>query len=143
WAGGGIGGGGVGGRPGGAGRGLDEPFGPCAGAALYRRAMLAEIGLFAERFFAYLEDVDLAWRARRAGWRCRYVRAARVAHQHSATAGGGSAGKRYLLGRNKGWLIARDYPTPALWRWLPLLVAHDLAAGGFGLAAGGRGAPAP
>jgi len=118
----------------GADRGLDDPFGPCAGAALYRRAMLAEIGLFAERFFAYLEDVDLAWRARRAGWRCRYVRAARVAHQHSATAGEGSARKRYLLGRNKVWLIARNYPTPALWRWLPLIVAYDLAAVGYGLA---------
>jgi GT2 family glycosyltransferase len=124
----------LGGQPVGADDELDEPFGPCAGAALYRRAMLAEIGLFAEGFFAYLEDVDLAWRARRAGWRCRYVRAARVAHQHSATAGEGSARKRYLLGRNKVWLIARNYPTPSLWRWLPLIVAYDLAAVGYGLA---------
>ena len=36
-----------------------EVFGPCGGAALYRRAMLDEIGLFDEDFFAYLEDVDL------------------------------------------------------------------------------------
>ena len=42
-------------------------FGPSAGAALYRRAMLDEIGLLDEQFFAYLEDVDLAWRAQRAG----------------------------------------------------------------------------
>ena len=40
-----------------------EVFGPCGGAALYRRAMLDQIGLFDEDFFAYLEDVDLAWRA--------------------------------------------------------------------------------
>ena len=51
----------------------DEPrevFGPSGGAALLRRAMLEEVGLFRPEFFAYLEDVDLAWRARLAGWRC-------------------------------------------------------------------------
>jgi GT2 family glycosyltransferase len=57
-----------------------EVFGPCAGAALYRRAVLEEIGLLDEDFFAYLEDVDLAWRARPAGWRALYVPAARVYH---------------------------------------------------------------
>jgi GT2 family glycosyltransferase len=62
-----------------------EVFGACAGAALYRREMLQEIGLFDEDFFAYLEDVDLAWRARRLGWRCLYVPTARVLHRHSAT----------------------------------------------------------
>jgi GT2 family glycosyltransferase len=52
-----------------------EVFGACAGAALYRRATLNQIGLFDEDFFAYLEDADLAWRARpitstlpRVGW---------------------------------------------------------------------------
>ena len=40
-----------------------EVFGASAGAALYRRELLDDIGLFDERFFAYLEDVDLAWRA--------------------------------------------------------------------------------
>jgi GT2 family glycosyltransferase len=125
----------LGGEPVGADRDLTEPFGPCAGAALYRRTMLDEVGLFEERFFAYLEDVDLAWRARRAGWRCRYVPAARVVHQHSATAGEGSAYKRYLLGRNKVWLLARNYPAAGLWRWLPLVVAYDLAAVGYALVA--------
>ncbi len=43
-----------------------EVFGASAGAALYRRKLLDDIGLFDERFFAYLEDVDLAWRAQ---WR--------------------------------------------------------------------------
>jgi GT2 family glycosyltransferase len=122
-----------GGEPVGADRDLAEPFGPCAGAALYRRALFDQVGLFAERFFAYLEDVDLAWRARRAGWRCRYVPAAVVAHHHSATAGEGSAQKRFLLGRNKVWLLARNYPTAALWRWLPLVVAYDLAAVAYAL----------
>src|SRR5258706_13975063 len=39
-------------------------FGACGGAALYRRAMLEDIGGFDSTFFAYLEDVDVAWRAR-------------------------------------------------------------------------------
>jgi GT2 family glycosyltransferase len=125
----------LGGEPVGADRDLTEPFGPCAGAALYRRTMLDEVGLFDERFFAYLEDVDLAWRARRAGWRCRYVAAAEARHQHSATGGEGSPRKRYLLGRNKVWLVAKNYPSRGLWRWLPLVVAYDLAAVGYALVA--------
>ncbi|HEY7063646.1 MAG TPA: glycosyltransferase family 2 protein [Chloroflexota bacterium] len=124
----------LGGQPVGADAGLWEPFGPCAGAALYRRTLLEGVGLFAEQFFAYLEDVDLAWRARRAGWGCRYVAAARVAHHHSATAGEGSTHKRFLLGRNKVWLLARNYPGRQLGRWLPVVVGYDLAAVGYGLA---------
>ena len=50
-----------------------EVFGACAGAALYRRRMLDETGLFDGDFFAYLEDVDLAWRGRRAGCTIRGI----------------------------------------------------------------------
>jgi GT2 family glycosyltransferase len=103
-------------------------FGACAGAALYRRAMLDEIGLFDEDFFAYLEDVDLAWRAQWAGWQALCVPQARVLHHHSATGGEGSPFKNRLLGRNKVWLIAKNYPTPQLWLYLPLIVAYDFAA---------------
>lgn len=105
-----------------------EVFGPCAGAALYRRSMLDEIGLFDEDFFAYLEDVDLAWRARRVGWRCLYVPGARVLHCHSATGGEGSPFKSYQKGRNKVWLILKNYPFGSLWRYVPLLILYDLAA---------------
>jgi GT2 family glycosyltransferase len=128
-----------GGQPVGADAGLVEPFGPCGGAGLYRRAMLAQIGLFDEEFFAYLEDVDLAWRARAAGWRCRYVPDAQVVHQHSATGGEGSPWKHYLLGRNKVRLLAKNYPA-ALWRCLPLVVAYDAAAVGYALATRREGA---
>ena len=105
-----------------------EVFGPCGGAALYRRAMLEEIGLFDEDFFAYLEDVDLAWRARRSGWRCLYVPGARVLHRHSATGVEGSPFKSYHLGRNKVWLIAKNYPFGPLWRYGGFLVLYDVAA---------------
>ena len=103
-------------------------FGACAGAALYRRVMLDEIGLFDEDFFAYLEDVDLAWRAQWAGWQALFVPQARVLHHHSATGGEGSPFKNRLLGRNKVWLIAKNYPTPQLWLYLPLIAAYDFAA---------------
>lgn len=105
-----------------------EIFGPCGGAALYRRKMLSEIGLFDEDFFMYLEDVDLAWRARRIGWRCLYVPVARVFHYHSASSMEGSPFKGFHLGRNKVWLIAKNYPFAKLWAYAPLLLGYDLAA---------------
>lgn len=106
-----------------------EVFGPCAGAALYRRAMLDQIGLFDADFFAYLEDVDLAWRARLAGWRCLYAPAARVYHVHSATGGEGSSFKNRLLARNKVWTVAKNYgPIGRLLTYLPLIALYDLAA---------------
>lgn len=103
-----------------------EIFGPCGGAALYSRQMLDEIGGFDEDFFAYLEDVDLAWRAQLAGWRCVLEPQARVYHVHSATLGNGSPFKNYLLGRNKIWLITKNYPSPWLLLYLPAIVVYDL-----------------
>jgi GT2 family glycosyltransferase len=116
-----------------------EVFGPCAGAALYRRAMLEQIDLFDEDFFAYLEDVDLAWRARLAGWRCLYAPAARVFHAHSATGIEGSPFKSRHLGRNKVWLVAKNYgPTKRLLAYLPVIVLYDLAAVTYALIAQGN-----
>ena len=111
-----------------------EVFGPCGGSALYKRRMLAQIGGFDEAFFAYLEDVDLAWRARLAGWRCLYQPQARVLHAHSATAGEGSPFKSYLLGRNKVWLVVKNYANPWFARYLPAILAYDMMAMLYGLA---------
>jgi GT2 family glycosyltransferase len=59
-------------------------FGASGAAAFYRRAMLQDIQnrgeYFDESFFAYREDVDLAWRAQWMGWRCLYVPEARGYH---------------------------------------------------------------
>jgi len=103
-------------------------FGASAGAALYRRAMLDQIGLFDEDFFAYLEDVDLAWRARLAGWDCVYVDTAVILHHHSATAIEGSPFKNRLLGRNKIWTILKNYPWPLLLLYLPAILLYDLGS---------------
>jgi GT2 family glycosyltransferase len=90
--------------------------------------MLDEIGLFDESFFAYLEDVDLVWRAQWASRQSLYVPQARLYHRHSATAKEGSPFKNHLLGRNKVWLIAKNYPAPHIWVYLPLIVGYDLAS---------------
>ncbi|MCY3802325.1 MAG: glycosyltransferase family 2 protein [Chloroflexi bacterium] len=105
-----------------------EIFGPSAGAALYRRRLFDDVGGFDESFFAYLEDVDLAWRARLAGWRCWYVATAAVRHEHSATAIEGSPFKNFHLGRNKILSILKNYPFPQLLLHAPLIVFYDLGA---------------
>jgi GT2 family glycosyltransferase len=119
-----------------AGRAMAERrvWGACAGAALYRRAMLDEIGLFDEDYFGFYEDVDLAWRARLAGWECILVPAARVYHVHGGSFRQGSPQKLYLLARNRWWTVLKDYPMPALALNLPLILAADLSALFGGLA---------
>lgn len=98
-----------------------DVFAACAGAALYRRDAVLAAGGFDERFFSYLEDVDLGLRLRLAGWGCRYEPA--VARH----AGGGSAGQlaRPVPGwvaRNTLLLVAKAFPA----RWLPLVLYRQL-----------------
>ena len=62
-----------------------EIFGASGGASAYRVAMLREVGILDEDFFAYYEDVDLSFRAQLAGWKVVYVPAARVYHATSTT----------------------------------------------------------
>ncbi|GAB4427507.1 MAG: glycosyltransferase family 2 protein [Anaerolineae bacterium] len=88
-------------------------FSACGGAAAYRRSMLNEIGLLDDDFFFSCEDIDLAWRAQLAGYRCVYAPAAVVYHRLSATGGGVTAS--YHDGRNLIWLLVKNYPAP-LWR---------------------------
>jgi len=114
---------------------VEQIFGPCGSAALYRRATLDEIGLFDEDFFMYAEDADLNWRALRAGWKCLYVPAARVRHVASATSIEGSHFKTYHLGRNKLWLLIKNVPVGRYTWWWPILIGYDLMAVGWGLIA--------
>lgn len=87
----------------------------CAGGALYRRAFLDQNGLFDERFFAYLEDIDLCLRGRICGYRFVYEPAAILHHQ-----GHGSAlpSARYvrLTTANRLRLFAKNVPAFPLWR---------------------------
>ena len=62
-------------------------FSACAGAAIYNRKALIEIGLFDENHVSYLEDVDLGYRAKLYGYENRYEPKAKVFHEGSATSG--------------------------------------------------------
>lgn len=97
-----------------------ETFGACAAAAIYRRAMLDDIGLLAEDYFAYVEDVDLSLRAQLAGYRCLAVTDARVFHMGSASSGGtASAFSIRLTVRNVWCSIVRCIPAPLLVTTVP------------------------
>jgi len=94
-------------------RQLDTLF-PSGCAALYRRAMLNQIGLFDESFFLYCEDTDLGLRALRSGFPCRYVPLARVEHRYSASAT--TALKAYLVERNRLRVALHHFPLSMLLR---------------------------
>ena len=98
-----------------------EVFGACAGAALYRRPVLRALGGFDERYFAYLEDVDLALRIRLAGWRCRYEPAV-ARHAGEGSSGQLPGGHHRLVARNTVVLVARWFPA----RWLPYVLYRQL-----------------
>jgi GT2 family glycosyltransferase len=88
-------------------------FSACGGSAAYRRSMLDQIGLLDEDFFYSCEDIDLAWRAQLAGWKCVYAPKAIVYHKLSATGGGKTAS--FYDGRNFIYVIAKNYPS-SLWK---------------------------
>jgi len=102
---------------------LPPVFGPCAGAAAYRRELFDAVGLFDESLGSYCEDVDLNWRARLAGFDCVYAPRAIVYHQLSATGGGALAS--YFVGRNFVLILVKNYPT-ALWKkyWRKIIAAQ-------------------
>lgn len=115
-------------------RGKDKPekeyqrrgdiFAACGGAAIYRRSIFAKIGLFDENHFAYLEDIDIGYRARIYGFRNRFEPGARVLH-----AGSASSGSRYnefkvrLSGANNIYLISKNMPLLQKLLNLPFLAA--------------------
>ena len=102
-------------------------FGATGGAALFSRDMLDKIGGFDETFFAFFEDVDVAWRAQAQGWIALYAPGAVVYHHHSATARHGSPAKLYLVGRNRVRTLAKNATTAMLLRNAPGIVLYELA----------------
>ncbi len=96
-----------------------EVFSACAAAALYRRDALLEVGGFDERYFCYLEDVDLGFRLRLRGHRCLYVPDAVARHVGSGTTGRGSDFSTYHGHRNLVWTFFKDMPAALLALYLP------------------------
>ena len=102
-------------------------FGARAGAALCRRSMLDDIGVFDEDFFGNCEDGDLSFRAQLAGYRCVYVPASVVYHMGSATFGKRSPTAVRLGTRNSLCLLVKNLPTPLVPGYLPFIVAGQLS----------------
>jgi GT2 family glycosyltransferase len=94
---------------------VEEVLWPDGCAALYRRAMLDEIGGFDEDFFAYADDAELGLRARWAGWTCLYTPHAVVRHHRGATLGLGSGERLRLIERNRVLLAVKLFPWNLLW----------------------------
>ena len=90
---------------------LEEVAFPSGCAALYKKEMLEQIGLFDKDFFIYVEDSDLGIRGRLAGWRCLYVPDAVVYHKYSATMGGYSPKKAIMIERNRIWFVVKNLPV--------------------------------
>jgi GT2 family glycosyltransferase len=92
---------------------VNDIFSSCAGAAMYKKSVLDEIGYFDDNFFAYMEDVDLAIRSRISGYRNLLCPDAVVYHVGSAT-----SGSRYnefkvrLAARNNVWVVYKNLPIP-------------------------------
>lgn len=100
-----------------------EIFSPCAAAALYKRAALVEIGGFDEDFFCYVEDVDVGFRLRLAGYSCQYVPEAVVHHVGSYTSGGKHSDfSTYHGHRNLVWTFTKNMPGYLFWALLPMHV---------------------
>ncbi len=94
---------------------VEEILWPDGCAAMYRRAMLDEIGGFDEDFFAYADDAELGLRARIAGWKCLYIPDAVVRHHRGATLGLRSSRRLELIERNRVLLAAKLFPWSLLW----------------------------
>jgi len=105
-----------------------EVFGVCGAAFLMPRRVFDELGGFDEDFFFSHEDVDLSYRARLLGYRCRYVATATVRHHGGGTSGKTSPFAVFHGQRNLEWTYLKNTPTGLLLRTLPWHLVYNAAA---------------
>lgn len=100
-----------------------EVFSASGCAALYRKTVLEELDGFDERFFAYLEDVDLGLRLQSAGYTGFYIPRAEVYHHGGATSGGEfSRLSVRLRTRNALLILLKSVPAVVILRCLPMII---------------------
>ena len=115
-------------------------FSCCGGAVIYRTGLLRGMGPFDERHFAYLEDVDMGYRAKIHGYINCYAPGARVYHVGSATTGTRYNEKKvFLAARNSMYLIYKNMPFLQLLINLPLILSGILIKSLFFLKKGFAG----
>jgi GT2 family glycosyltransferase len=105
-----------------------EVFAVCGGACLVSKMVFDELGGFDEDFFFSHEDVDLSYRARLRGYRCRYVADASVRHHGSGTSRQVAAFAVFQGQRNLEWLYVKNTPASLLVRTLPGHLLYNAAA---------------
>lgn len=102
-------------------------FSSCAGAAMYRTELLRELGGFDENHFAYLEDVDVGYRANIYGYRSYFIPESVMLHAGSAASGSRhNAFKVGLTAQNSIYLIYKNMPALQILLNLPFLIAGYL-----------------
>lgn len=101
-------------------------FGACAGAAVYRRSLFDEVGLFDEDYFAYYEDIDFSFRAQLAGYKCLFLPSAVVYHARGATKGHRSAFVGYHGSKNLLNTLVKNMPTALLIKYMPAIIWYQI-----------------
>lgn len=103
-------------------------FAACGGAAIYRKSVFDEIGYFDEEHFAYLEDIDIGYRARIQGYENWFEPSAVVYHVGSGTSGSRhNEFKVKYSSRNNVYLIYKNMPWPQILLNSPFLIAGFLS----------------
>lgn len=104
----------------------EEAFSACGGAAIYNNEIIKKIGGFDDKFFAYLEDIDISYRARLNGYKILTCRAAKCYHLGSSTTGSKyNEFKVRISARNNIYLIFKNMPlAQILINSFPLFVGH-------------------
>jgi len=87
---------------------VEETLSICGGAVLYRKECLDKVGLLDEDFIMYMDDVDMAIRCKKKGWKLFYVPKAIIHHVHNGTATKDLV--TYYIERNRLLLVAKHYP---------------------------------
>lgn len=110
---------------------VEEIFGCCAGACLYRREALEDIKIeneyFDEDFFVYYEDFDMALRLRWAGWNAFYTPNAVVYHHKAGTGGSLSDFTVYHNWRNYTWTLFKNLPNNYLLKNFYIIIPTEIS----------------
>jgi GT2 family glycosyltransferase len=103
-----------------------------SGVAMFvKRAVAEELGGFDEDFFMQMEEIDLSWRMKLAGYRTLSVPSSVVLHEGGASLAGGSSEKIYLNHRNNVTMLLKNRSTAALLWVLPMRLLLDFVTALF------------
>ncbi len=117
----------------------DEPqriFWASGAAMMLRMSAIEEVGMLDERFFMHMEEIDLCWRLRAAGYEVWSVPHSRVWHLGGASLARSSARKTFYNVRNNLLMLQKNLPSPAFYRIFGQRIALDMAAAAAFLAKG-------